>query len=219
MKIKSKFYNVRKKMKKILNILSWTIIFILFAICIFLIYYVFTAKLHEKKGEEFIPPFALYTIISSSMEPNIKVYDVVLTKKMKNPEEIKVGDIITFVSTVQINNDLTITHRVSDITEVNGDKRYKTKGDNNVKEDDSYTLYRNIMGKVILKIPQLGRVQFLLASKGGWFIIVMLPAIGIIIYDLLKLLKLFDLKDKVISLSKSKKEQEEKNKNEDNKLN
>ncbi|MDD2435853.1 MAG: signal peptidase I [Bacilli bacterium] len=220
MGIKGKFYNFRKSTKKILNVLSWIIIVALLMVGAFLLYYVFTAKQYEKRGEEYIPPIALYTIISPSMEPKIKVYDVVLTKKVNKPEEIKVGDVITFVSTSQISSDLTVTHRVSNITEVNGEKRYKTKGDNNVKEDEAYTLYGNIMGKVIFKLPQLGRVQFLLASKGGWFIIVMLPAMGIIIYDLLKLFKLFDLKDEVITLSKKEDEDEKKdeNKNEEEQL-
>lgn len=199
---KKEFYSFRQTLKKFFSILSWLIIIFLLIVGGFLIYYVINAKIYEKSGKEYFPDFSLYTIISPSMEPNIKVYDVVLTKKVNKPENIKVGDVITFISSAQISNDLTVTHRVTEINEVNGEKQYITKGDNNIKEDESYALFGNIMGKVVIKIPQLGRVQFLLASKGGWFILVMLPAMGIIIYDLLKLFKLFDLKDRVVTISK-----------------
>ena len=43
----------------------------------------------------------------------------------------------------------------------------------------------------------MGRIQLLLASKGGWFIIVLLPALGIIVYDIIKLCKLIVLKDQI----------------------
>ena len=214
---KKEFYSFRQTMKKFFSILSWVIIIFLLIVGGFLTYYVINAKIYEKNGKEYFPAFSLYTIISPSMEPNIKVYDVVVTKKVNNPDNIKVGDVITFISSAQISNDLTVTHRVSEINEVNGEKRYITKGDNNIKADESYTLFGNVMGKVIIKIPQLGRVQFLLASKGGWFILVMLPAMGIIIYDLLKLFKLFDLKDEVLTISKKDRKKED-NDNEEDKI-
>ena len=43
---------------------------------------------------------------------------------------------------------------------------------------------------------QLGRIQFFLASKGGWFIAILVPAFGIIIYDIIKLVKLINVKNK-----------------------
>ena len=186
-----------KKVKKVLNyigkVLSYASIVLLVIIGAFLLYYLFTMQKY-KNDPKFKPEVSLYTIISGSMEPAIHVYDVVVNLAVKSPEDIKVGDVITFESTSSISNGLTVTHRVQDIKIVNGRYEYVTKGDYNPVADSSTAKYENVLGKVAFKIPQLGRVQFIVASKAGWFLIVLLPAMGVIIYDVIKLIKLLGAK-------------------------
>ncbi len=186
-----------KKVKKILNyigkVLSYASIVLLVIIGAFLLYYLFTIQKY-KNDSEFKPEVSLYTIISGSMEPAIHVYDVVVNVAVKSPEDIKVGDVITFESTSSISKGLTVTHRVQDIKIVNGRYEYVTKGDYNPVADSSTAKYENVLGKVAFKIPQLGRVQFIVASKAGWFLVVLLPAMGVIIYDVIKLIKLLGAK-------------------------
>ena len=186
-----------KKIKKVLNyigkVLSYASIVLLVIIGAFLLYYLFTMQKY-KNDPKFKPEVSLYTIISGSMEPAIHVYDVVVNLVVKSPEDIKVGDVITFESTSSISKGLTVTHRVQDIKIVNGRYEYVTKGDYNPVADSSTAKYENVLGKVAFKIPQLGRVQFIVASKAGWFLIVLLPAMGVIIYDVIKLIKLLSAK-------------------------
>lgn len=186
-----------KKIKKVLNyigkVLSYASIVLLVIIGAFLLYYLFTVQKY-KNDPKFKPEVSLYTIISGSMEPAIHVYDVVVNFAVKSPEDIKVGDVITFESTSSISKGLTVTHRVQDIKIVNGRYEYVTKGDYNPVADSSTAKYENVLGKVAFKIPQLGRVQFIVASKAGWFLIVLLPAMGVIIYDVIKLIKLLSAK-------------------------
>ena len=68
--------------------------------------------------------------------------------------------------------------------------------DNEIIDED------HIVGVTKMVIPQLGRVQFFLASKFGWFTIILIPAVGVIIYDILKLFKLIKIKNKMEKLSK-----------------
>lgn len=198
-----------KKITKILNyigkVLSYASIILLVIIGIFLVYYLITMQ-KVKKNPKYKPEVSLYTIISGSMEPAIHVYDVVVNVATKSPEDIKVGDIITFISTSSISEGLTITHRVQDIRIVNGEYEFVTKGDYNPVADSKPASYSNVIGKVAFKIPQLGRIQFLVASKAGWFLIVLLPAMGVIIYDVIKLIKLLGAKatsDKVKNKKKN----------------
>ena len=44
----------------------------------------------------------------------------------------------------------------------------------------------NVIGRVVFKVPKAGYIQQFLVSKTGWIVAVVLPALGIIIYDLLK---------------------------------
>lgn len=197
-----------KKIKRILNylgkILSYASISILVIIGMFLVYYLISMQ-RSKTDQNYKPLVSLYTIISGSMEPTIHVYDVVVNTAVTNPEDIKVGDVITFISTSYISEGLTITHRVQDIKIVNGKYEFVTKGDNNPVADGSTAKFEDVIGKVKFKLPQLGRIQFLVASKAGWFLVVLLPAMGVIIYDVIKLIKLLATKSTADKLNNKKK--------------
>ena len=173
------------------TIISWTIFALLVICAILLVYYFVATKIYAKKGSGYEPRFSLYTIISPSMVPNIKVYDVVVDVKVNDPSDIKINDVITFNSDKPELHGGTITHRVISITkDENGNYLYQTKGDSNLVEDDGLVEYNKIVGKVAFKIPQLGRLQFFLASSFGWLTVILIPALFIIIKDILKLLKI-----------------------------
>lgn len=176
---------------KIFNILLLSMIS-LFLIC--LMFYVISSKIAEKK--EKTPLFGFYTIISPSMEPNINVYDVVLVKKT-NINKLKKGDVITFYSTNNYFGDTPITHR---ITNIDDRTSIIVKGDHNEKADNEKVIPKNIIGKVILVIPSLGKLQFFLASKSGFIVAIIIPAIVIITYDVYKIMKMIILKNQMSKL-------------------
>ena len=201
--------------RMIADIISWTIFALLMLLAAFLIYYVIATNIYARKGERFRPIVSLYTIISGSMLPTIKVYDVVVNLRIDDPVKLKEGDVITFISQSKINYGETITHRINKITYNNGTYYFTTKGDNNLVPDETPVEFNNIIGKVVLKIPQLGQAQFFLLKQGSKLFLVLIPSFGILIYDLLKMLNLFDTKKKVDKSLETKdnklsKEEEEK---------
>jgi signal peptidase len=205
MKSKDKYTGIRGIIKFIAKVLSWTSLVILVLIAFLLAYYTIGSKIAERTGGDFEPLISLYTIVSPSMTPNINVYDVVVNVKVNKPSDIKVGDVITFTSTSSISRGFTVTHRVVEVIEDENGVSYKTKGDNNLSADSSPATYDNVIGKVILRIPQLGRVQYFLASQGGWIIAVVIPALFIIITDILKIFKLVGVKTKIEQMDEAEK--------------
>lgn len=189
----------RKKIfKMIYKVISYTIICILMAIAAFLIFYVISGKIAQKQGKK--PLFGLYTIISPSMTGTLNVYDVAFTMRV-DTDKLKEGDIITFYSTNSFFGGTPITHRIIEIVDVpDSGKMFRVKGDANPKADEEKVIPSNVVGKVLFKIPQLGRVQFFLASKGGWIVAIMIPALVIISYDLYKIFRLVLLKSKLLSM-------------------
>lgn len=198
--------NVGKKsvFRMIIDIVSWTIFALLMLLAAFLIYYVIATNIYARKGERFKPIVSLYTIISGSMLPTIQVYDVVVNQRIDDPTKLQEGDIITFISQSKINYGETITHRIIKVTYEDGKYYYTTKGDYNLVPDESPVEYNNVIGKVILKIPQLGQVQFFLLKQGAKLFLILIPAFGVLIYDLLKMLNLFGTKKKVDESLKTK---------------
>ncbi len=192
---------IRFYINKVAKLLSYAVIVVLIFLGIFFAYYFVSLKAYEKNPTVNIPRFGLYTIISPSMEPAVKVYDVVVDLNVFNQDDIKKGDIITFISSSNVSKGLTVTHRVVDIiTNSDGTKAYITKGDNNLKADQATVSHKDVLGKVLFKIPQLGRVQFLIADKFGWILVILLPALGVIIYDFIKLFRLLSFNSKFMRL-------------------
>ena len=187
---KSFFTQFKSITKTLVTIISWVLFGLLVLIIAFLVYYLIATNIYAVKGEKYEPKFSLYTIVSPSMEPKINVYDVVVNTRVDNAKDIKKGDVITFISTSNISNGMTVTHRVTDIVEGPDGLEFKTKGDNNLTEDTSTAKEQNLLGKVVLRLPQVGRLQFFIASNGGWLIVVLIPALFIIVNDIFKIIKL-----------------------------
>lgn len=181
----------KKLLKKISQVISYTLIVVLMIIASFLMFYIISGKIAMKRGVT--PPFGLYTIVSPSMTPSINVYDVILIKKT-DVTDLEVGDIITFKSTNKFFGNTPITHRIVEILDTENGIRYKVKGDANAIEDEEKVIPTNILGKVMLKFPNLGKIQFFLTSKKGWVAIILLPTLLIIIYDIYKIFNLIKLK-------------------------
>ena len=137
------------------------------------------------------------------MTPNIKVYDVVFVKRVKT-EDLKVNDVITFYSTDSFFGNTPITHRIIEVIDKPDiGKIYRVKGDANEVADDEKVYPSNIIGKVMFKIPQLGRLQYFLASRKGWILAIIIPAIIIIGYDIYKLIRLIKLRKKLNDLGEN----------------
>ena len=206
--------NFWKKLKQILKIittiLSWTLFCVLVIIIGFLAYYLICTNIYAAKGAKYEPKYSLYTIISPSMEPTIKVYDVILDEKIDDMSKIQKGDVITFISTSFISKGMTVTHRVVDVIDNGNGIEFKTQGDNNLEPDTDTAKAENVLGRVVLKIPKLGKLQFFLASNGGWLIVVLIPALFIIVNDVFKILKLNKTKKQLDETKEDPEEIEEK---------
>lgn len=158
-------------------------------------------KNNLKKG---IPKPALvsaYTIVSPSMVPNINVLDVIITTRVSDPAKIKVGDVITFNSTDYRSSGVTVTHRVKKVEKTSDGKYlFTTKGDANNTEDATRQPFSSIYGKVLLRLPKLGYIQYILSSVLGWVLLIIVPTVLIIGADIIKIIKTIkndpNLKDK-----------------------
>ena len=204
-----------KVFKMITKVLSWVLFAILSIAALFLLYYFISTKIYAAKGPGYEPKFSIYTIASGSMTPTIKVYDTIINVKVNKPEDLEVGDVITFISTSLLTPGTTITHRIIGIsTDENGVVCYQTKGDFNPIADQSCAKFHNIIGKVVFKIPQLGRVQYFLASRAGWLFCILIPALFIISKDVLKITKLSGIKSTAEKITADKKKDPKKEKEE-----
>jgi signal peptidase len=146
--------------------------------------------------------FNYYRVLTSSMEPEIKINDVVIVVPVSE-EDLQVGDIINFetyvrnIKTQEI-TPINVTHFLGAITEEDGQKVYKTQSysrrqdgtfdsdwlDENGNPTDIFA--NQINGRVSFKIPYLGYLIQIFKSP---MMIALLAVNGILIYLLVRIAK------------------------------
>ena len=142
------------------------------------------------KGDNSPPAYNAYVVLTGSMIPEIMPKDVVITKK-REAKELEPGDIITFLSSDVRLSNIIVTHRIKAkyFDSTTGKYTFQTKGDANNTVDFTLAEDTNVIGEVIFKIPKLGYVQTLLATKGGLIIVVLIPCLAVLSYDIVKLIR------------------------------
>lgn len=124
-----------------------------------------------------------FTIESNSMAPIYPTNSFVLVKETM-PDEIDVGDIITYVFNEE---GILVTHRVISVDSES--KAFITKGDNNNVQDPEPILWDNVVGKAVFGIPKIGTVMRVLTDqKNRPYIFGVIIAIGItsLVWDLIE---------------------------------
>lgn len=104
--------------------------------------------------------YKLIAIGSNSMNPVFYRGDSVIYEKVKNINDVKVGDIIVFQK-----DNIIVTHRLIAIKKENGKIKYITKGDNNEVADSYNPQSQEIIGKVKLVIKYVGYPTIWLTEK------------------------------------------------------
>ena len=103
--------------------------------------------------------YSIIGIGSESMTGKINKGDAVIVMKVKSEKDFKKGDIITYEY-----NGKTIVHRLVEIKEENGKKKYITKGDANITEDNVDLYIDDIKGVVKLRFPYIAYTSILLSE-------------------------------------------------------
>ncbi len=156
----------RKKINIFLKILIYPFVILL----ILMVFYSGYIKYVKHENDINIFGFRQYVVATGSMEPEYKVGDLIIIKETPK-EKIKVGDIINYISE---NEKETITHRVKEIIEKDGQTFYKTKGDNNNSDDQELINYNNVQGILVFKISKLGTIITKLLTGSGVSILIVL---------------------------------------------
>lgn len=123
----------------------------------------------------------IMVVLSGSMAPTFDTGSIVAVKPVKF-EGIQKGDIVTFKN----EDDLTITHRVVEVT----DKGLITRGDANNGDDTMPVTSDRLIGQVEYSVPLLGYLIEFIRSKVGMLVFLGIPGIYLIISQVMKLFRM-----------------------------
>ncbi|MBR1482499.1 MAG: signal peptidase I [Ruminococcus sp.] len=161
-------------LRVIKNIVCWTLIVVL-------AFLVVTFLLNRVSGTT--PTFFGYSIqrvSSGSMEPELKVGDVILSKIIDDVTDLDKGDIITFKGGEQFSNQL-VTHRVFRAPYIeNSTMLLQTKGDANDIADDPIRA-EQVQSVMLRKMPFLTGLYAFFFSP--WGLIIFIGLLILIFFD------------------------------------
>ena len=167
----SKSYRI---IKGIINAICWLIIIALaIAMITFLV-----SRING--GTPSLFGYTFHRVSSGSMEPELKVEDVIVDKEINDISEVKQGDIITFQGGAQFDNHL-VTHRVIKAPyNENGTMMLQTKGDAN-EVADSPIRADTVKSVYVTKINFLAKLYSFFLSQ--WGLITFIAVLLIIFFD------------------------------------
>ncbi len=118
-------------------------------------------------------PFETYIVLSGSMEPLIHVGAVEVVRPVP-PETLQIGDIITYRRIEE--PDVTVTHRITQVTPSDAGTLLRTKGDVNETEDPWELQLRGTAWKHVFSVPYAGFVFVFAQTSTGRWLTLLLPA-------------------------------------------
>lgn len=160
------------KTKKIYNIVSTMVVALLF---VFLVVVVAVMLIQRSGGQETsIFGYRLYDVLTDSMSGTIEPGEVIICKEVDDVNELKVGDIITFLAP---NGNYNETHRIIEIVlDDDGSIAYfRTQGDNSPSADNWQLNPDNIKAKYVRKSLFIGGLRGFLSQWYGYVVLIMIP--------------------------------------------
>ena len=168
-------------MKNIINAIWNVLTALLVVIEIVAIAFIVITK--TSGGEPSLFGYKLYVIVSESMEPEIMVGDVILSKEYDG-QELKVGDVVTFIGKEGKVLGQPVTHKIISVTE----DKVVTQGVANTSPDPEMNL-DEIKAIMIRKTVVIGAIYSIISTTWGFVLLVIIPIALMAGGELIRLIK------------------------------
>lgn len=123
-------------------------------------------------------------VLTDSMYPNIQSGDLIICETLE-ASKVKEGDVIAFFDPAG-NGNAVVTHRVIEITALNGNVAWRTQGDANNVADSSLVPENNLVGRYKMRIAGAGNVAMFMQTTQGLIVCVVLPILLFVGYDVVR---------------------------------
>ena len=124
-------------------------------------------------------------VLSDSMYPDIKKGDLIITQTI-DPNEIEVDDVISFYA-AEDNYTTIWTHKVIEVIEENGTRKFRTEGINNPTPDGKLREADKIVGRWTgIRFGGVGNLAMAMQKPGGLIVCVVVPILLFVGYDVLR---------------------------------
>ena len=129
--------------------------------------------------------YGVYTVVTGSMDPTLKVKDMILSKKT-DPTTLEVNDIVVYKGSEGSFANKIVTHRIIKKDVRDNVTYFITKGDANAIEDKEIRSDQ-VIGKYVSKLHLLSLVSHVINNTLGFFFLVFVPFIIFVFYEVISI--------------------------------
>ena len=179
-------------MKKVFSIIKTALVWLLVLLAVSMMIFTVVSVTTFNRNDRDLFGYKMYIVNSDSMaKTDFDAGDLILVKEV-NPNTLKVGDIITFMSQDTESFGETVTHKIRKLTtDADGNPGFVTYGTTTDVDDQTIVTFPYILGKYESHIPGLGHFFNFLKTTPGYFVCIFIPFMLIIIYEGVKFFNLF----------------------------
>lgn len=179
---------MKKALNVVKNIAVWTLVLIAVAMMVFTI---ISTRSFDQNNRDIFGYKALIVKSDSMSKTDFNAGDLILIKEV-DPQTLKEGDIISYLSTSEHNRGDVITHKIRSLTaDEEGNKGFVTYGTTTDVDDEEIVLHKHVLGKYQFKIPKAGTFFAFLKTVPGYLTCILLPFVLLILTQVVNCVKLF----------------------------
>ncbi len=187
---------------KILSVFAWVSLFVAVITAILTTLAVMSG---ENNGKEIFGHKILLvntnsmskSAISENEPISFNAGDVIVISRIDNPNDLKVGDVISFLSYNSESMGKTVSHKIREIKyssagQVTG---FVTYGINTGANDVVEVKPEHLVGKYVFKIPVIGNLFSALKTPRGFYLSILIPGVSLIIFFSIRIGKVLGMKE------------------------
>ena len=171
------------KGKRILNAVINALLVVAIALAAMCTYVSFVSS--SGNGVPSLFGIRIFSIQTESMYPTLLPGDLIFDTAVKEPDELRNGDVITYWTVINGERVLN-THRIHEIYDGGGYLIFATKGDNNTIADPLTVHESEIVGKYAFRVSGLGKVFDYLQTSTGFLIVIVIPVFLFFLFHLIQ---------------------------------
>ena len=168
---------------KVLTVIGAILCIILIPILIINVTLIIKSYTHQDEVPK-IGGYCPLIVLTGSMEPEIKSGDLIICKQIDG-NDVQVGDVLAFFDPDSTGTAV-LTHRVVEITDLEGTLAFITKGDANNSQDRTPVLSDQMVGAYQFRIPGAGNVAMFMQTTAGLVVCVVVPLLLLVGYDIIR---------------------------------
>lgn len=170
---------MRKLFSKILKVASYCLLGVIVCMSLFVVTLRFLGESTSIFG------YSFYYVLTESMEPEIMAGEMIIGKET-DPEDLKVGDIVTYTGESGSFAGKIITHK---IIRIDGDIITTQGVANDIPDPPIYS--SRVMSRYVATIPLAGKIFSVINSKFGFIFLIITPLGVLIVNEISIIVKAF----------------------------